>query len=104
MARRSASHCARQPSLSSNQFPDPPLTQLSGSSATHMPGGFGLRAPTQSKPHTQELEVVDTLISAGIAANRAEAVRWALARIGERPAYAQLREHTRDIERLKAEF
>jgi hypothetical protein len=47
---------------------------------------------------------VDTLISAGIAANRAEAVRWALARIGERPAYAQLREHTRDIERLKTEF
>ena len=51
-----------------------------------------------------ELEIVDTLISAGIVANRAEAVRWLLSRIGERPAYAQLREHTRDIERLKTEF
>jgi len=31
-------------------------------------------------------------------------VRWALARISERPAYAELRERTRDIERLKSEF
>jgi len=51
-----------------------------------------------------ELEIVDTLITAGIASSRAEAIRWALTRIGERPAYAQLREHTRDIERLKSEF
>jgi len=28
----------------------------------------------------------------------------ALTRIRERPAYEQLREHTRDIERLKSEF
>jgi Arc/MetJ-type ribon-helix-helix transcriptional regulator len=57
---------------------------------------------------TAELDIVDTLIAAGIANNRAEAIRWALARIGERPAYEQLRErtreHTRDIERLKSEF
>jgi Arc/MetJ-type ribon-helix-helix transcriptional regulator len=57
---------------------------------------------------TAELDIVDTLIAAGIANNRAEAIRWALARIGERPAYEQLRErtreHTRDIERLKGEF
>lgn len=51
-----------------------------------------------------ELEIVDTLITAGIASNRAEAIRWALTRISERPAYTQLREHTRDIERLKTEF
>jgi hypothetical protein len=60
--------------------------------------------PVMARLRPTELEIVDTLISAGIAANRAEAVRWALARIGERPAYAQLREHTRDIERLKTEF
>src|SRR5260370_19470527 len=41
---------------------------------------------------------------AGIAANRADAVRWALARIRERPAYSQLRERAREIERLKTEF
>ena len=51
-----------------------------------------------------DLDIVDTLIAAGIANNRAEAIRWALTRIPERPAYEQLREHTRDIERLKNEF
>jgi hypothetical protein len=51
-----------------------------------------------------ELDVVDTLIAAGIANNRAEAIRWALTRIRDRPAYEQLREHTRNIERLKREF
>lgn len=60
--------------------------------------------PVMARLRPAELEIVDTLISAGIAANRADAVRWALARISERPAYTQLRQHTRDIERLKAEF
>jgi hypothetical protein len=53
---------------------------------------------------TAELDIVDTLINAGIANSRAEAIRWALTRISERPAYAQLRKHTLDIERLKTEF
>jgi hypothetical protein len=53
---------------------------------------------------TTELDIVDTLIAAGIANNRAEAIRWALTRIRERPAYEELREHTRNIERLKSEF
>jgi hypothetical protein len=53
---------------------------------------------------TAELDIVDTLVAAGIANNRAEAIRWALTRIRERPAYEQLLEHTRDIERLKSEF
>jgi Arc/MetJ-type ribon-helix-helix transcriptional regulator len=57
---------------------------------------------------TPELDIVDTLIAAGIANNRAEAIRWALTRIRERPAYGQLQEHTRNmtrsIERLKGEF
>lgn len=66
--------------------------------------GAGLFTPVMVRLRAPELEIVDTLISAGIAANRAEAIRWALARISERPAYAQLREHTRDIERLKTEF
>jgi hypothetical protein len=51
-----------------------------------------------------ELDIVDTLIAAGIANNRAEVIRWALNRIRERPAYEQLRDHTRHLERLKSEF
>ncbi len=34
----------------------------------------------------------------------AEGVRWARARIRERPAYAKLRERAREIEDLKAQF
>ena len=60
--------------------------------------------PVMVRLRAPELEIVDTLINVGIAPNRAEAVRWALARISERPAYAQLRERTREIERLKHEF
>jgi hypothetical protein len=60
--------------------------------------------PVMVRLRGPELEIVDTLINVGIAPNRAEAVRWALARISERPAYAQLRDHTREIERLKTEF
>jgi hypothetical protein len=60
--------------------------------------------PVMARLGPGELEIVDTLISAGIAANRAEAIRWTLARISERPAYVQLRERTHEIERLKTEF
>ncbi len=60
--------------------------------------------PVMVRLRAPELEIVDTLINVGIAPNRAEAVRWALTRISERPAYAQLRERTREIERLKTEF
>ena len=52
----------------------------------------------------EDLETLDTLIAAGIASSRAEAVRWALARIRERPAYEQLRARTREIEELKSQF
>jgi len=48
---------------------------------------------------TAELDIMDTLIAAGIASNRAEAIRWALTRIRERPGDQQLQEHTRDIDR-----
>lgn len=66
--------------------------------------GAGDLTPVMARLAPTELEIVDTLISAGIAANRAEAIRWALARISERPAYTQLLERTREIERLKTEF
>lgn len=43
-----------------------------------------------------DLATLDALITAGIAASRAEGARWALARIREQPAYAQLTERARD--------
>jgi hypothetical protein len=74
-------------------------------------GSLGARAlegrdltPVMARLGAEDLETLDALITAGIAASRAEAVRWTLARIRERPAYAQLRERAREIDRLKTEF
>jgi hypothetical protein len=50
------------------------------------------------------LETVDMLIMAGIADTRGEAIRWALDRIRELPAYERLREHVLAAGRLKDEF
>ena len=50
------------------------------------------------------LDTLDTLIRAGFAATRPQAIRWALDRIRERPAYQRLRDLQRDTDALKAEF
>lgn len=60
--------------------------------------------PVMARLGPADLETLDTLITAGIASNRADAVRWALARIRERPAYGQLRAKAAEIEELKAQF
>jgi hypothetical protein len=60
--------------------------------------------PVMARLDTKDVETLDALITAGIVSNRAEGVRWALARIRERPAYAQLREHIGKIDELKAQF
>jgi hypothetical protein len=60
--------------------------------------------PVMARLGAEDLETLDTLIAAGIATSRAESVRWALARIRERPAYDQLRARTREIEELKSQF
>lgn len=60
--------------------------------------------PVMARLGSVDLETLDTLITAGIASNRADAVRWALARIRERPAYDQLRAKAREIEEIKAQF
>jgi hypothetical protein len=75
------------------------------------PGSFEARAlagaeltPVMARLGPMDLETLDTLITAGIASNRADAVRWSLARIRERPAYERLRERAKEIEELKAQF
>ena len=60
--------------------------------------------PVMARLGPADLETLDTLITAGFAPNRASAVRWALARIRERPAYAELRERAKEIENLKSRF
>ena len=51
-----------------------------------------------------DLATVDALISTGIASSRAEAMRWAIGRIRENPAYAQIQEKAREISELKTQF
>ncbi len=60
--------------------------------------------PVMARLDPRDVEVLDTLITAGIVSNRAEGVRWALTRIRERPAYTQLREHIGRIDELKAQL
>ena len=60
--------------------------------------------PVMARLGPVDLWTLDTLITAGIAANRAEAVRWVLARIRERPAYQKLSERARELDELKAQF
>ena len=62
--------------------------------ATHVPAHLGPAG----------LETVDTLIVAGIADDRADAIRLVLPRFREQPEYEQLRERVREIDRLRAEF
>jgi hypothetical protein len=50
------------------------------------------------------LETLDTLIMAGIAGTRTEAIRRAMDRFRELPAYERFREHVLDTGRLKDEF
>jgi len=52
----------------------------------------------------EDLATVDTLVTAGIANSRAEVLRWALGRIREQPAYAQIQDRVREISELKAQF
>jgi hypothetical protein len=72
-----------------------------GRSSADRPGDL---TPVMARLGPTDLQTLDTLITTGIAANRADAVRWALARIRERSAYAELRERARQIEELKTQF
>jgi hypothetical protein len=60
--------------------------------------------PVMTRLGPADLATVDTLITAGIAGSRAEILRWAVGRIRENPAYAQLQDRVREINELKALF
>jgi hypothetical protein len=48
-------------------------------------------------------ETLDTLIMAGVADDRADAIRWVLAGFRQQPEYEQIRERVRETGRLRAE-
>jgi hypothetical protein len=50
------------------------------------------------------LQTLDMLIMAGTVATRAQAIRWTLDRIRERPAYQRLRELRSEADKLRNEF
>lgn len=77
---------------------------MDGIGALLAPGPDQSVTAVMARVGREDLETLDTLIAAGIAGSRAEAVRWALARIRERPAYEQLRARSREIEALKSQF
>jgi len=60
--------------------------------------------PVNTRLGAADLATVDTLITAGIANSRAEVLRWAIGRIRENPAYAQLQERVHEINELKTKF
>jgi hypothetical protein len=60
--------------------------------------------PVMTRLGGADLATVDTLITAGIANSRAEVLRWAVGRIRENPAYAQLQQRVHEIDELKARF
>jgi hypothetical protein len=60
--------------------------------------------PVMTRLGTADLAAVDTLIAAGIAGSRAELLRWAVGRIREHPAYAQIQDRVHEISELKAQF
>jgi hypothetical protein len=60
--------------------------------------------PVMTRLAPADLAAVDMLITAGIAGSRAEVLRWAVGRIRENPAYAQLQDRVREINELKSRF
>jgi hypothetical protein len=59
--------------------------------------------PVMARLGPGDLATVDTLITAGIVNSRAEGLRWALSRLREHPAYAQLQQQAHGNDELKTE-
>lgn len=92
-------------------IPDDPGTPYDHKTRMYVGGGGWLRAgggsdltAVMARLGAEDLETLDALITAGVAANRSDSVRWALARIRERPAFAQLTEWVRGLDELKSQF
>ena len=60
--------------------------------------------PVMARLNSADLETLDTLIAAGIATSRAEAVRWCIARTRERTTYPQLQQTVLELKQLATQF
>jgi len=60
--------------------------------------------PVMARLGAADLATLDTLITAGIANSRTEALRWAVGRIRAHPAYARLQQRVQEVDELKAQF
>jgi hypothetical protein len=56
--------------------------------------------PVMVRLGAADLATVDTLITAGLVSSRAEGLRWALSRLREHPAYAQLQQQAHQNDEL----
>jgi hypothetical protein len=109
-------HAGLLPSIAWVQFiPDNPARRASCGALYGFPSMFlGMRsdvadeaegfASVRTRLGPADLATVDTLITAGIASSRAEAMRWAIGRIRENPAYAQIQERVQEIGELGTQF
>jgi hypothetical protein len=59
------------------------------------------RTPVMVRLGAVDLATVDTLIASGVVNSRAEGLRWALSRLREHPAYAQLQQQAHENDELK---
>jgi len=64
----------------------------------------GATTPVVAELGPAGLDTLDTLIRAGFAATRPQAIRWAVDRIRDRPAYQRLLDLQRETAALKDEF
>ncbi|MGH3418032.1 MAG: hypothetical protein ACRDOD_00315 [Streptosporangiaceae bacterium] len=71
-----------------------------GSSAPARDEASEDRTPVMVRLGAVDLATVDTLITAGVVNSRAEGVRWALSRLREHPAYAQLQQQAHENDSL----
>jgi hypothetical protein len=84
--------------------PKPGIRRRIGGSLSDLPERQRDLTPVMARLGPLDLWTLDLLITAGIAASRAEALRWVLARTRERPGYAKLTERARELDLLKEEF
>jgi hypothetical protein len=113
---RKLHHAGLLPSVAWVQFiPDSPARRSSRAALYGFPSMFlGMRsdvadeaegfASVRTRLGPADLATVDTLITAGIASTRAEVMRWAIGRVREHPAYAQIQERVQEIGELSTQF